>query len=238
MNGSCILFFISAILACRAETENAQLKFLLEEMATLKKAVSTMEDVLKSQRDVIGDLRIQNQRQEIRIQYLETASKNRDEFIPGIKERIERRNLHSKRLIGVPPYEGIVAFYAQMTSVETSPGAHHTLIFDRIRTNVGLGYNNSTGVFTAPREGIYVFTWVIRMVTAEHSTELLINDDIFGATFLRAKNGDDGSVSGAVVAHVTRGDVVFVRTHSSYAGDGNIHSNVHGQPSFSGWLLH
>lgn len=150
----------------------------------------------------------------------------------------ERRNLHSKRLIGVPPYEGIVAFYAQMTSVETSPSAHHTLIFDKIRTNVGLGYNNSTGVFTAPREGIYVFTWVIRMVTAEHSTELLINDDIFGATFLRAKNGDDGSVSGTVVAHVTRGDVVFVRTHSSYAGDGNIHSNVHGQPSFSGWLLH
>lgn len=76
------------------------------------------------------------------------------------------------------------------------------------------------------------------MVTAEHSTELLINDNIFGATFLRAKNGDDGSVSGTVVAHVTRGDVVFVRTHSSYAGDGNIHSNVHGQPSFSGWLLH
>lgn len=124
MNGSCILFFISAIFACRAETENVQLKFLLEEMATLRKAVSTMEDVLKSQRDVIGDLRIQNQRQEKRIQDLETASKNRDEcseklenfirnkpallteskhttsngghsFIPGIKERIGKPLFYS-----------------------------------------------------------------------------------------------------------------------------------------------
>lgn len=76
------------------------------------------------------------------------------------------------------------------------------------------------------------------MHEAEHSTELMINNDIFGATFLRAKNSDDGSVSGTVVAHVTKGDVVFVRIHSSYAGDGNIHSNIHGQPSFSGWLLH
>lgn len=114
MNGSCILFFISAIFACRAETENVQLKFLLEEMATLRKAVSTMEDVLKSQRNVIGDLRIQNQRQEKRIQYLETASKNLiknkpallteskhttsnegHSFIPGIKERIGKPLFYS-----------------------------------------------------------------------------------------------------------------------------------------------
>ena len=133
---------------------------------------------------------------------------------------------------------GIVAFYARMSSIEPNPSAHHTLIFDNVHTNVGSGYNGVTGIFTAPQEGIYVFTWVIRMVTAEHSTELMHNNDVLGATFLRAKNGDDGSVSGTVVTHLTKGDVVFVRIHSQYIGDGNIHSNTHGQPSFSGWLLH
>lgn len=83
-----------------------------------------MEDVLKSQRDLIGDLQIQNQRQEKRIQDLETARKNRDEcceklenfirnkpallteskhttsygghsFIPGIKERIGKPLFYS-----------------------------------------------------------------------------------------------------------------------------------------------
>lgn len=48
-------------------------------MATLKKTVSTIEDVLRSQRDLIGDLRIQNKQQEQRIQDLETACNNRDE---------------------------------------------------------------------------------------------------------------------------------------------------------------
>lgn len=49
-------------------------------MAALKNAVSRMENVLESQRDLIGNLRIQNNRQEKRIQDLETASKNRDEY--------------------------------------------------------------------------------------------------------------------------------------------------------------
>lgn len=106
-----------------------------------------------------------------------------------------------------------------MSAEEVTTGNHHTLIFDRIRTNVGLGYNSFTGVFTAPKEGIYVFTWVIRMHQAEHSTELMINNDSLGTTFLRAKNNDDGSVSGTAVAHVLKGDVVFVRILSHNAGD-------------------
>ena len=62
------------------------------------------------------------------------------------------------------------------------------------------------------------------MVTAEHSTKLMHNNDVLGATVLRAKNGDDGSVSGTVVTHLTKGDVVFVRNHSQYIGDDSIFS--------------
>lgn len=124
-----------------------------------------------------------------------------------------------------------------MSAPEQSPSVHHTIVFDVVKTNVGNGYNHFTGAFTAPRDGVYVFIWVVRMATAEHSTELIIDSDVYGATFLRAKGGDDGSVSGTVVAVVSKGQSVFVRIHSSYAGDGAIHSNLHGQPSFSGWLL-
>lgn len=137
-----------------------------------------------------------------------------------------------------PVEEGIVAFYAQMSKDESNPSVHHTLIFDKVRTNVGNGYNGVTGIFIEPREGIYVFNWVIRMHNAQHSTELLINNDIFGAAFLRAKNGDDGSVSGTAVAHVGKGDVVFVRTHFTLGGDGNILSDLYSYTTFSGWLLH
>lgn len=137
-----------------------------------------------------------------------------------------------------PSFDAIVAFYAQMSGAELSPRAHHTLIFDKIRTNVGNGYNGETGIFTAPKEGIFVLNWVIRLVSAAHSTELMLNNDVLGVIFLRARQDDDSSVSGLAVAHVAKGDVVFVRVHSLLAGDGNIFSNTYGNPSFSGWLLH
>ncbi|CAG2197103.1 C1QL [Mytilus edulis] len=134
--------------------------------------------------------------------------------------------------------DGLVAFYSYMSNPENNPSAHHTLIYDVSVTNVGNGYNHVTGIFTAPTSGVYVFIWVTRIMNGEHPTELMINNTVYGVTFLRAKNGDDGSVSGNVVANVTKGDSVFVRVHSTYAGDGYIHSNEHGRPSFSGWLLH
>ncbi|XP_063431084.1 caprin-2-like [Mytilus trossulus] len=130
----------------------------------------------------------------------------------------------------------VIAFHA-FISKDVYPKAGERLVFDTTKANEGSVYNSNTGVFTCPKTGMYVFVWVIRMVTAEHSTELMINNSVHGSTFLRAKKGDEGSVSGTVVAHVSKGDTVYVRNHSAYAGDGRIHSNIHGKPTFSGWLL-
>ncbi|XP_071150370.1 complement C1q-like protein 4 [Mytilus edulis] len=131
-----------------------------------------------------------------------------------------------------------VAFYAYMSNPEYNPCAHHTLTYDVSVTNVGNGYNHVTGIFTAPTSGVYVFIWVTRNAFGEYPTKLMINNAVYGVTFLRAKNGDDGSVSGTMVANISKDDLVFVRIHSTNTRDGYIHSNEHGRPSFSGWLLH
>lgn len=89
MTGVCFFFFISTIVACRADNGNVEITILLEEMVALKNAVSRMEDVLESQRDLIGDLRIQNHGQEKRIQDLETASKNRDDCCGKLENLIK-----------------------------------------------------------------------------------------------------------------------------------------------------
>ncbi|XP_071150357.1 uncharacterized protein [Mytilus edulis] len=133
--------------------------------------------------------------------------------------------------------DGLVAFYSYMTNPEINTSAHLTLIYDVSVTNVGNGYNHVTGIFAAPASGVYVFIWVTRVASGEHPTQLMINNAVYGVTFLRAKNGDDGSASGNIVANV-KGDSVFVHVHSSYAGDGYMHSSEHGRPSFSGLLLH
>ncbi|XP_052095441.1 adiponectin-like [Mytilus californianus] len=130
----------------------------------------------------------------------------------------------------------VIAFHAYI-SKHVIPGAGRRLVFDVTKTNQGSGYNSHTGVFTCPKSGMYVFVWVIRIYSGEHSTELMINNSVYGSTFLRAKSGDDGSVSGTVVAYVSKGDTVYIRNNSVLAGDGQIVSNVNGKPTFSGWLL-
>ena len=49
-----------------------------------------------------------------------------------------------------------MAFTATVTRSMTSKSGQ-TLVFPNIITNVGGGYNGNTGVFTAPRDGVYVF---------------------------------------------------------------------------------
>ncbi|CAC5410289.1 C1QL [Mytilus coruscus] len=130
----------------------------------------------------------------------------------------------------------VIAFYAFMSKSITNPGIGRRLIFDVVKTNQGSGYNSHTGVFTCPKAGIYVFVWVLRLYSAYHSTELMINNSVYGSTYLNNINRDS-SVSGTIVAHVSEGDSVYVRIHSSYKGSGLLISDKHGKLAFSGWLL-
>ncbi|XP_061182577.1 complement C1q-like protein 2 [Saccostrea echinata] len=142
-----------------------------------------------------------------------------------------------------PDDENIVAFYAYFSADVSSLGLSETLKYDVVKTNQGNGYHPSSGVFIAPKEGYYVFTWTIRLyhygdTTAENfSTELIINGDVYGSVFLRAHLEDDDQATATVVAHVNKGEDVYVRTHSMYSSIGSIRSNTHGRSSFAGWKI-
>ncbi|VDI27987.1 Hypothetical predicted protein [Mytilus galloprovincialis] len=123
-----------------------------------------------------------------------------------------------------------------MSKSITNPSIGRRLIFDVVKTNQGGGYNSHTGVFTCPKTGIYVFVWVLRLYSAHHSTELMINNSVYGSIYLNNVNRDS-SISSTVVAHVSEGDSIYVRIHSSYKGSGLLISDKHGRPAFSGWLL-
>lgn len=51
-----------------------------------------------------------------------------------------------------------VAFHAYMSQNEPNPSLHHALIFEVVKTNVGCGHDELSGMFTAPSPGVYVFT--------------------------------------------------------------------------------
>ncbi|XP_048777666.2 uncharacterized protein LOC125681554 [Ostrea edulis] len=137
------------------------------------------------------------------------------------------------------PHEShqLVAFYARTSTSEKAPNGNHILVFDNVVTNVGNGYNGFDDVFIVPRDGVYVFIWVVRLHESQRSTQLMINNVEYGSTHFRAINGDDGSVSGNVLTHVNKGDVVFIRVYTTTNAYRNTPSNGHGKSTFSGWLL-
>lgn len=117
------------------------------------------------------------------------------------------------------------AFYASMTRTDPTIGSHQSLIFDHVLLNIGNGYHPNLGVFTAPKSGVYVFMWTLRIW--EQSIVLLVNGVDYTSIFSRAFDHDhtvenvmgaDESVTGYAVARVNQGEDVFLRTHSAYKG--------------------
>ncbi|XP_061196430.1 complement C1q-like protein 3 [Saccostrea echinata] len=205
---------------------------VLKEVDMLRSSVMDLKDT------VIRHQRL-NEGEEIQSNIVTESSHSNASTVSSVRETSkERKNrklstIHTRRQI-----EEIVAFYAYLSS-DLQPGIHHTIPFDVAITNAGNGYHHSTGVFVAPESGLYVFTWTIRMThESAHSMELVVNNMVYGATFMRTHTPEDQNVSGTVVVHVNRNDDVYVRTHQTYAYNaGNIRSDEFSRSTFAGWKL-
>lgn len=65
-----------------------------------------------------------------------------------------------------------------MSTSESHPGQHQTIVFDVDVTNIGHGYSKNSGIFTVPVTGVYVFTWAIASYPphGDYSfTEIVVN---------------------------------------------------------------
>lgn len=154
------------------------------------------------------------------------------------------KNIHfsssdQRLLIGNPSSNRTPAFYAYMSKNENNHGPHHTLKFDIVVTSTDSAYNPLTGVYTVKTSGVYVFTFNVRMgCHAYGSFELIQNANAKGSVFLETSDTCDTQHATAVVVLDTKqGDVIYVRTHSSYGGSGDIGSDDKGRTTFSGWLI-
>ncbi|XP_061182387.1 complement C1q-like protein 4 [Saccostrea echinata] len=146
----------------------------------------------------------------------------------------EAQDLFPKRQMS-----GVVAFYVYLSSTEPSPSVHHTIIFDYVKTNTGEAYNRHSGMFTAPTDGVYVFTW---STYSDHHgviyTEIVVNSDVIGSALSDSINVNAvDAATGNIVVEISQNDVVFIRTNSIHHGTGDILSYPRYRTSFSGWKL-
>ncbi|XP_063411568.1 uncharacterized protein LOC134694487 [Mytilus trossulus] len=149
-----------------------------------------------------------------------------------------RKERHSlKKRLGLN--DNIVAFYAYLSHGESQPGKHQILVFDVVKTNVGLSFNKYSGMFTAPVNGVYAFIWTVSSGTYSYIySQLVVNSDPFGAIATDSDEINDyHTVTGSVVAELNHGDVVYIRTHPTFGIKGVIRSQDEMRTSFSGWKL-
>lgn len=129
-----------------------------------------------------------------------------------------------------------VAFSAHMNDVHVHVGDNSPFIFNTVVTNIGGCYNNHTGIFIAPYEGLYVFYFIMVNDGNAGTMHAAIEKDgvVLG---MGSSDGvgnynsfDDGSV--LITTHLTKGDQVYVKRFDSG-------TSVYGTwfVNFSGFLL-
>lgn len=111
------------------------------------------------------------------------------------------------------------------------------LISDDIKSTVGDGYNQFSGMFSAPNGGLQVFTLTI--YTGNHGDTdfyIYVNYDVLEGTFAATDNNqnDFESDSGSMVVSL---NAYNVNTRSSMACNTYIISDMKRRTSFPGWRL-
>ena len=119
----------------------------------------------------------------------------------------------------------------------TGLGRTQTIIFDKVITNVGGGYHNHTGIFTAPVSGVYVFSFDLLVSPGEYEHFDIVQDGKYITTGLAHATGGSvyDSMSRTVVLRCSQGSEVWVRIGGGTHGTGKIYGGDY--TSFSGWLV-
>ncbi|XP_062598741.1 complement C1q-like protein 2 [Saccostrea cucullata] len=127
-----------------------------------------------------------------------------------------------------------VAFTAGITSSDSS-WSGSKLVFPKIIFNTGGGYNPTTGMFTAPVDGHYVFFVSVQSYgTSYIKMEIVLNGESKVKTMAHDTNDKDYYETGVnlVVLRLNQGDKVWVK---HYLGTG-YYSNPIPITTFSGFL--
>lgn len=127
-----------------------------------------------------------------------------------------------------------VAFSATHPQSFTSVSGH-TVVFPNIISNVGGGYNNQDGVFTAPVDG--VFFWKITQSVNENDFyyQFILNGSVKTITLVYGRSDDSFRTSSSlIVLQLSRGDRVWIKMQQGGTHFGHVEG---GDQSFSGFML-
>lgn len=117
-----------------------------------------------------------------------------------------------------------------MVSRDTSIGDNQAILYARVLTNIGNGFDKWSGHFRAPLKGLYLFTFSVMAVGNQYIAVTMVKN---GKWMAYAHSSSSAWESGAmsVVLALMKGDNILIQR---YHGDRLLHGSYN---MFSGYLI-
>uniref|UniRef100_A0A671XN66 Complement C1q-like protein 2 n=1 Tax=Sparus aurata TaxID=8175 RepID=A0A671XN66_SPAAU len=129
-----------------------------------------------------------------------------------------------------------IAFSACLSNsgeIYSGPSTDKTLVFKRIFVNTG-GYDQDTGVFTAPVNGLYYFTFSTYGYNTHIAGAILMKNGVRQISTFDYTSDDSSDIgSNSAVLQLAAGDKV----HMELWDNGRVYDNWNGHTTFSGFLV-
>lgn len=107
--------------------------------------------------------------------------------------------------------ERAVGFTARLMAKKNSYAKSERIVFDTVYYNYGSGYSSSTGIFTAPKSGTYLFSFNVEAKgSGSVHAILMVNSHLRASAIV--KSGPDMTGGNSAVVYVSTGARVWVET--------------------------
>ncbi|XP_060579385.1 uncharacterized protein LOC132736300 [Ruditapes philippinarum] len=206
-------------------------KILDDENAHMKETRMTFEQKFKSfQLEILNDLNSMNISRQTSVSKLENSISKQNMAVITMLQAVENklRSVSTKQDRQEGTFSGQisalsrrisveearkVAFSARLTKKQSYYGKDERIVFDEVKYSYGGGYSSSTGIFTAPKSGTYLFTYNIESTSSGMAHVSLMIDSRVTTQALVGK-GPDYNGGNSAIAYVWKGEKVWVETAS------------------------
>uniref|UniRef100_A0A4W6EF12 C1q domain-containing protein n=1 Tax=Lates calcarifer TaxID=8187 RepID=A0A4W6EF12_LATCA len=186
----------------------------------------TKEQLIKNLEDKLTDI----ERQQNDVEALEAR-------LNATVDELTRQKAEMDKLKKENEAASQIAFSVSLANsgeIYRGPCTDKTLVFKRIFSNTGNAYSQSTGVFTAPVNGLYYFSFSTYGYNTHVMGAILMKNGVrqISTYDYTSVDGSDSS-SNAAVLQLAAGDKV----HMELWDNGRVFDNLNGHTTFSGFLL-
>lgn len=107
----------------------------------------------------------------------------------------------------------VIAFHASLENHLRNVPVGTVIKFKKVHLNKGTGYDPSTGVFTAPEDGVYSFAW--SFLSSKGSTVYIaavVDNQVQAYTCVNDQQSFHVSTSGHFIYELKKGNKVWIKT--------------------------